>query len=157
MVLEASRRLSPSYWTPSGLPRQWSLPETVFIQRYVRLTTPSVALISFFPSHATQTDVVKKVEGILHEQNRHAATLYNIGEHSPISGIRAGVDTFKQSGADIIVSVGGGSPTDSSKAIIYFLHEELGGDFVRQIAIPTTLSAAEYTVRSLLTSFDRLP
>jgi alcohol dehydrogenase class IV len=63
---------------------------------------------------------VKKVEGILREQNRYAATFYNIGEHSPISGIRACVDVFKQSGADIIVSVGGGSPIDASKAIIYF-------------------------------------
>ena len=90
---------------------------------------------------------MKKVEGILREQNRYAATFYNIGEHSPISGIRAGVDVFKQSGADIIVSVGGGSPIDASKAIIYFLHEQLGGDFLRQIAIPTTLSAAEYSVR----------
>ena len=93
---------------------------------------------------------MKKVEGILREQNRYAATFYNIGEHSPISGIRAGVDMFKQSGADIIVSVGGGSPIDASKAIIYFLHEQLGGDFLRQIAIPTTLSAAEYSVRCTL-------
>jgi alcohol dehydrogenase class IV len=97
-----------------------------------------------FPT--TQTDVVKKVEGILREQNRYAATFYNIGEHSPISGIRAGVNAFKESGADIIVSVGGGSPIDASKAIIYFLHEQLGGEFLRQIAIPTTLSAAEYSV-----------
>jgi alcohol dehydrogenase class IV len=89
---------------------------------------------------------VKKVEGILSEQNRHAATFYNIGEHSPIAGIRAGADAFKNSGADIIVSVGGGSPIDASKAIIYFLQEQLGGEFVRQIAIPTTLSAAEYSV-----------
>jgi alcohol dehydrogenase class IV len=102
---------------------------------------------SSFHTTTTQTDVVKKVEGILREQNRYAATFYNIGEHSPISEIRAGVDVLKQSGADIIVSVGGGSPTDSAKAIIYFLHEQVGGDFLRQIAIPTTLSAAEYTVR----------
>ncbi len=110
---------------------------------------PFITLISFLAFHTTQTDVVKKVEGILREQNRYAATFYNIGEHSPISGIRAGVDVFKQSGADTVVSVGGGSPTDASKAIIYFLHEQLGGDFLRQIAIPTTLSAAEYTVRSI--------
>jgi alcohol dehydrogenase class IV len=104
------------------------------------------ALVVTGNSLYTKTDVVKKVEGILREQNRYAATFYNIGEHSPISGIRAGVDAFKQSGADIIVSVGGGSPIDASKAIIYLLHEQLGGDFLRQIAIPTTLSAAEYTI-----------
>lgn len=92
---------------------------------------------------------MKKVEGILREQNRYAATFYNIGEHSPISEIRAGVGVLKQSGADVIISVGGGSPTDSSKAIIHFSHKQVGGDFVRQIAIPTTLSAAEYTVRCI--------
>ena len=104
---------------------------------------------------------MKKVEGILREQNRYAATFYNIGEHSPISGNRAGVDMFKQSDANIIVSVGGGSPIDASKAIIYFLHEqpELGEDFIRQIAIPTTLSAAEYSVRCACYSghLDRFP
>jgi alcohol dehydrogenase class IV len=89
---------------------------------------------------------VKKVEGILRDQNRYAATFYNIGERAPISGIFAGVDAFKKSGANIIVSVGGGSPIDASKAIIFFLHEQLCGEFVRQIAIPTTLSAAECTV-----------
>ena len=92
----------------------------------------------------------------MREQNRYAATFYNIGEHSPISGIRAGVDVLRQSGADIIVSVGGGSPIDASKAIIYFLHEQLGEDFLRQIAIPTTLSAAEYSVRCAW-SFSRFP
>ncbi|KAF8482778.1 iron-containing alcohol dehydrogenase [Russula ochroleuca] len=106
----------------------------------------SKALVVTGNSLYTKTDVVKKVEGILREQNRYAATFYNIGEHSPISGIRAGADEFKKSGADIIVSVGGGSPIDASKAIIYFLHEQLGGEFLRQIAIPTTLSAAENSV-----------
>ena len=106
---------------------------------------PTHHLVLFF-SYTVQTDVVRKVEGILREQNRYAATFYDIGEHSPISGIRAGVEAFKKSGADVVVSVGGGSPIDASKAIIYFLHEELGGEFLRQIAIPTTLSAAEYTV-----------
>ncbi|KAI0293943.1 alcohol dehydrogenase IV [Russula brevipes] len=106
----------------------------------------SKALVVTGNSLYTKTDVVKKVEGILREQNRYAATFRDIGEHSPISGIRAGIEAFKASGADIIVSVGGGSPVDASKAIIYFLHEERGGEFLRQIAIPTTLSAAEYTI-----------
>ena len=107
----------------------------------VRLILPILAL-----SQASQTDVVKRVEGILREQGRYAGTFYDIGQHSPIAGIRAGAEAFKKSGADIIVSVGGGSPIDASKAIIFFLHEELGGEFLRQIAIPTTLSAAEYSV-----------
>ena len=112
-------------------------------------------------SHTTQTDVVKKVEGILREQNRYTATFYNIGEHSPISGIRAGVDVFKQPGAesaDIIVSVGGGSPIDASKAIIYFLHQQLGGDFLRQIAIPTVQNSALRSILyGLFVTFNRCP
>lgn len=106
----------------------------------------SKALVVTGNSLYTKTDVVKRVEGILREQNRYADTFYNIGEHTPIAGIRAGVDLFKNSGADIIVSIGGGSPIDASKAIIYFVQQERGGEFPRQIAIPTTLSAAEYSV-----------
>ena len=37
-------------------------------------------------------------------------------------------------------------PVDASKAILYFHQQETGGAFLSQIAIPTTLSAAEYTV-----------
>ncbi|KAH7902932.1 hypothetical protein BJ138DRAFT_1168721, partial [Hygrophoropsis aurantiaca] len=59
---------------------------------------------------------------------------------------------FKASGADIIVAVGGGSPVDAVKAIIYYIQQETGGAFVKQIAIPTTLSAAEYTILSGFTN-----
>jgi alcohol dehydrogenase class IV len=59
---------------------------------------------------------------------------------------------MKKSGSNLIVSVGGGSPIDAAKAIIYFLQKEQGGEFIRQIAIPTTLSAAEYTVSSNILS-----
>ncbi|KAH9056577.1 alcohol dehydrogenase IV [Lactarius vividus] len=106
----------------------------------------SKALVVTGKSLYTKTDIVKKVEGILREQNRYADTFYNIGEHTPIAGIRAGADLFKKSGADIIVSIGGGSPIDASKAIIYFVQQERDGEFPRQIAIPTTLSAAEYSI-----------
>jgi len=106
----------------------------------------SKALVVTGKSLYTKTDVIKKVEGILREHDRYAATFYDIGEHAPIAGIRAGVEAFKKSGADIIVSVGGGSPIDASKAIIYLLHEELGGTFHPHITIPTTISAAEYSV-----------
>ena len=54
---------------------------------------------------------------------------------------------MKDLGADAIVSVGGGSPIDASKLILHFLKEERGGPVLTHVAIPTTLSAAEYTVR----------
>lgn len=96
-----------------------------------------------------QTDVVKTVENILKAQNAFAATFYDIGEHAPIAGIRNGVKAFRDAGADVIVAIGGGSPIDAAKAIIYTMQQESGGAFYRQISIPTTLSAAEYTVSYL--------
>ncbi|KII92110.1 hypothetical protein PLICRDRAFT_36898 [Plicaturopsis crispa FD-325 SS-3] len=93
-----------------------------------------------------KTDVVRKVEQILKDHGAYGATFWEIGQHAPVAGIRNGIQHFKDAGADVIVAVGGGSPIDASKAIIYNLQQETGGDFVKQIAIPTTLSAAEYTV-----------
>ncbi|EIN11780.1 alcohol dehydrogenase IV [Punctularia strigosozonata HHB-11173 SS5] len=104
------------------------------------------ALVVTGKSLREKTDVISKIENILKERNAYGATFSDIGQHAPISGIRGGIKAFKEADADIIVSVGGGSPVDASKAIIYMLQEERGGNYARQIAIPTTLSAAEYTV-----------
>lgn len=90
--------------------------------------------------------MVRRVENVLKELNAYGATFYEIGQHSPIAGIKNGLQQFKDVGADIIVAVGGGSPVDASKAILYFQQQETGGLYLKQIAIPTTLSAAEYTV-----------
>ena len=80
------------------------------------------------------------------EHDAFGATFYEIGEHSPIADIKKGVQALRDSGADVVVSVGGGSPIDAAKAIIHTFQKESGGDFYRHIAVPTTLSAAEYTV-----------
>ncbi|KAI0674770.1 iron-containing alcohol dehydrogenase [Trametes maxima] len=85
-------------------------------------------------THYAQTDVVKR--------------------HAPVANIRAGLQRFKDAGADISVSVGGGSPIDEAKMIFYLYHEESGGPFLKQIAIPTTLSAAEYTSTAGFTTED---
>lgn len=91
---------------------------------------------------------MKQVEAILRKHDAYGGVFYEIGEHSPIAGIKKGLQAFKDGGADIIVALGGGSPIDATKALRYFLQQEKGGELVKQIAIPTTLSAAEYTVRT---------
>ncbi|KAG6832619.1 hypothetical protein H0H92_014455 [Tricholoma furcatifolium] len=93
-----------------------------------------------------KTDVVKKVQAILEEHNAYGTTFYEIGQHSPVAGIRRALDVFKQHQCDGIVAVGGGSPIDASKAMLYFHQKETGGATLCQIAIPTTLSAAEYSI-----------
>ncbi|KAI0790831.1 alcohol dehydrogenase IV [Abortiporus biennis] len=92
-----------------------------------------------------KTDVVKKVEQILKDSNAYGATFYEIGQHSPIGDIRKAMKILEQVEADVIVAVGGGSPIDASKVIRYHLQQDSGGKTIPQIAIPTTLSAAEYT------------
>jgi len=104
------------------------------------------ALIVTGKSLHNKTDVVRKVEAILKEHDAWGETFFEIGEHSPIAGIRNGIQQYSKSGCDCIVSVGGGSPVDASKAILYNIQKESGGKTPPQIAIPTTLSAAEYSI-----------
>ncbi|KAF9481548.1 alcohol dehydrogenase IV [Pholiota conissans] len=104
------------------------------------------ALIVTGKSLHEKTDVVRKVEAILKESNSWGATFFEIGEHSPIAGIRKGIKHYKETECDCIVAVGGGSPVDAAKAILYNIQLEVGGKTPPQIAIPTTLSAAEYTI-----------
>lgn len=80
------------------------------------------------------------------EKQIYGGTFSEIGQHSPIADIRKGVQVSKELDVDTIVSVGGGSPIDASKLILHFLKAERGEPILTHVAIPTTLSAAEYTV-----------
>ncbi|KAF8967833.1 alcohol dehydrogenase IV [Flammula alnicola] len=104
------------------------------------------ALIVTGRSLHEKTDVVRNVEAILKELDAWGATFFEIGEHSPIAGIRNGIKQYTDTGCDCIVAVGGGSPIDASKAILYNIQKQFGGKTPPQIAIPTTLSAAEYSI-----------
>ncbi|HEV7680115.1 MAG TPA: iron-containing alcohol dehydrogenase [Candidatus Dormibacteraeota bacterium] len=85
------------------------------------------------------TPVIAEAERLLGE--RHAATFSGITEHAPASGVRALTDVLREHGADGAVAIGGGSPIDATKAALH----ALDGGTTRQIAVPTTLSAAEFT------------
>ena len=80
------------------------------------------------------------------EKQIYGDTFSEIRQRSPIADIKRGVQAFKDLDADTIISVGGGSPIDASKLILHFIKEERGGSIPTHVAIPTTLSAAEYTV-----------
>ena len=64
--------------------------------------------------------------------------------YSPIQLIQEATAMMSKSGCDILVSVGGGSPIDSAKAIAHNVHKETG-KWMPSIAVPTTLSVAETT------------
>lgn len=116
------------------------------------LFNPSNAFIVTGKSLQTKTNIVSKVEAVLKARNLHAGTFSGIGEHSPIANVHTALEQIKKSGSDIIISIGGGSPIDAAKAMIYFHQKEHGGEFLKQIAIPTTLSAAEYTTSAGFTN-----
>ena len=59
----------------------------------------------------------------------------------------------KDSSIDTVISIGGGSPIDSAKAISHRTHKR-SNKYLYHIAIPTTLSAAECTKGAGFTSED---
>lgn len=118
------------------------------------------ALIVTGKSLNTKTDVIEKVKSALGQQ--YVATLDEIGQHAPVEGIERAVDLVNREKINLLVSVGGGSPIDSAKAISYMVHETKHGkedndprNFIPSIAIPTTLSVAETTQNAGFTKDGR--
>jgi maleylacetate reductase len=116
----------------------------------------------------TRTDVVRSLVAALGDTC--VGVTDEVGEHAPLSNVIAAARRVTEAGADVIVSVGGGSVMDMCKAIQLCVSEDVyeregllrlqmrmsedGTEMlaatraparIRQIAIPTTLSAAEWT------------
>ena len=83
-----------------------------------------------------KTDLVRRIEGLLGE--KYAGTFAGMGQHTPGSAVENAVEQAGDAGADLLVSFGGGSVIDGTKAVAV----KLG--YPAQVAIPTTLSAAEW-------------
>lgn len=139
-------------WQPNRLERMYYGPSTVEKHLASCLPSPtSKAFIITGSSLATKTSLVSQVEKILGSQH-HAGTFSNITQHAPVAQLDEATDAVgKDSAIDTLISIGGGSPIDTAKAISYRVHEK-GGEFLYHIAIPTTLSAAECTFGAGYTS-----
>ena len=74
--------------------------------------------------------------------SRCAGVFNGIKQHVPRSTVNELAAEIDRMGADCLVSFGGGSPIDSCKVAI---HGFLNSREILHIAVPTTLSAAEYT------------
>ncbi|KAF2028135.1 hypothetical protein EK21DRAFT_102085 [Setomelanomma holmii] len=99
-----------------------------------------------------KTPVIKNIEKSL--GSAHGGTFSKIGQHAPIQDIREATALMSKSGCDVLISVGGGSPIDSAKAIAYNIHEETG-KWIPSIAVPTTLSVAETTQNAGFTTKEK--
>lgn len=104
-----------------------------------------------------ETDEVEKVRRAL--GNKCVGTFDRMPAHSPRSAIVAAASLARDAKADLIVTLGGGSITDGAKAVQLCLANDIRGveemdriratdvkpPTVRQISIPTTLSAGEFS------------
>ena len=109
--------------------------------------------------------VTKKVTDILDESSIAYELFSDIKANPTIENVQAGVESFKASGADCIVAIGGGSSMDTAKAIGIIIENPEFSD-VRSlegvaptknkctpiIAVPTTAgTAAEVTINYVIT------
>ncbi|EUC31229.1 hypothetical protein COCCADRAFT_101797 [Bipolaris zeicola 26-R-13] len=99
-----------------------------------------------------KTPVIKNIEKTL--GSAHGGTFSKIGQHAPIQDIKEATSLMVRSGCDALVSIGGGSPIDSAKAIAYNIHQETG-KWIPSIAVPTTLSVAETTQNAGFTTEEK--
>jgi alcohol dehydrogenase class IV len=105
-------------------------------------SSTSKAFIITGSSLAKKTPLIKQVEDLLGKQH-HAGTFANIKQHALVAQLDVATDAVaSDSSIDTLISIGGGSPIDSAKAISYRVHEK-SHKFLYHVAIPTTLSAAE--------------
>ena len=86
-----------------------------------------------------ETDLVRRVEALLGE--RHAGTFAGMGQHTPGGAVERAAGAAEEAAADLLVSVGGGSVVDGTKAVA----RQLG--YPAHVAVPTTLSGAEWAQR----------
>jgi maleylacetate reductase len=90
-----------------------------------------------------KTDLIRRVEALLGD--RHAGTFAGIGQHTPGGTVEQAATQAETVAADLLVAVGGGSVIDGTKAVA----RQLG--YPAQVAIPTTLSGAEWAHRAGVT------
>ncbi len=90
-----------------------------------------------------KTRLIRRVEALL--GGRHAGTFAGIGQHTPGGAVEQAAAEAEMAAADLLLSVGGGSVIDGTKAVA----RELG--YPQQVAIPTTLSGAEWADRAGVT------
>src|ERR1700740_3680388 len=118
-------------------------------------------------TRARETDLVERLRHML--GNRFAGLCARIGAHTPRTDVVAAANMAREAGADLIVTLGGGSVTDAAKMVGLCLGNDITAPeqldlyrariaadgtaerpavkppAVRMIAIPTTLSAGEFS------------
>lgn len=109
------------------------------LSRVVLVTSATLSITS---------EVVRSAEAML--SSRHQATFAGIGQHTPESAVRQLQDLLEQVAADGVISLGGGSVIDGCKAALH----GVGAAGRTHMAVPTTLSGAEFTASAGVTDSE---
>ena len=123
---------------------------------------------------ATDPDLVKfgvvaKVTDLLDKAGMAYEIYSDIKPNPTIENVKNGVEAYKASGADYMITIGGGSPMDTGKAIGIIINNPEFADVrslegvaptknptVYTIAVPTTAgTAAEATINYVITDVER--
>ena len=113
--------------------------------------------------------VTKKVTDVLDEAGYEYEVYSNIKPNPTIENVQTGVAAFKESGADYLIAIGGGSSMDTSKAVGIIIANPEFEDVrslegvaptknpsVPIIAVPTTAgTAAEVTINYVITDVEK--
>lgn len=112
-----------------------------------------------------QAGLVEKVTNLMKEKNLSYEVFDKTVPNPTVSIIKEGIEAFKNSGADYLLAIGGGSPIDSAKAIGIVITNPQFSDIVSLegvaptknpsvpiFAVPTTSgTAAEVTINYVIT------
>lgn len=114
-------------------------------------------------------NVTKKVTDVLDANSIDYEIYSKIKANPTVENVKTGVETFKASGADCIITIGGGSSMDTAKAIGIIIKNPEFADVVSLegvaptknkcvpiIAVPTTAgTAAEVTINYVITDTEK--
>lgn len=114
-------------------------------------------------------NVTNKVTDLLNEAGLSYEIFSDLKANPTIENVQSGVESFKTSGADYIIAVGGGSAIDTAKAIGIIVNNPEFSDVrslegvadtkkkcVYTIAVPTTAgTAAEVTINYVITDVQK--
>jgi alcohol dehydrogenase len=101
------------------------------------------ALVITGPTIAEQTNLLWYVEQLLGPL--HAGSYSGVRAHTPADTVAEACELALAAGADALVSLGGGSAIDTTKAVAFEIAQKTDAAPLPHIALPTTLSAAEFT------------
>ncbi len=114
-------------------------------------------------------NVTKKVTDLLDENGQAYEVYSDIKPNPTIENVQSGVEAYKKSGADYMITIGGGSSMDTGKAIGIIINNPEFADVrslegvaptknptVFTIAVPTTAgTAAEATINYVITDVEK--